>query len=558
MEALEAELAFANKISSHLLETVNLIDRRLMALEKETLPIRRLTEKLHLAQTNISAVLDDFDDISSHFATLDGFANPSFDADMLFRCSISIAYLKEHRHFHSTPDALERLIALQAQGRKQGSEQLQRQLLSDDVDRLAEARQVIEVLLTTGDAEGAMAAISAVRGKKMLSALESVYVNGNRDAFLTVTSPYSAGAHPFTRLLSKLGDLIERERKVFSTILPDPHPAGWLIAFKQTCSGAVQSCCSAGIRVMELLQESSWRSLNGDGFVVLLDVFANFAAALPSLLSHLGDFPNLCAQLTLLKDQLLEAARSSLDAIEGDIKRDASDIPESCTVLVLTSDVSGFLRRFKSAEPSFRVYNEMARGSYPPRSCIDALLRTLEVKVSAMLAGSDQQSRMVQAATRAKASLFMATNLTYIIKNMQESPELADTQVELRSKLQKNFDECCCAGWKEATEHFTPIPEGTLAFKGKTITFESGRVLKGRFDAFNKDLDDLVSRLAMLSVPDTDLRDKLRAEINSVILPSVSAFHASWDSVTFSKKHQDEYLRYTPSVVLGKVNGLFA
>ena len=558
MEALEAELAFANNTSAHVVETVDLIASRLMALEKETLPIRRLTEKLHLAQTNISAVLDDFDDVSSHFATADGFANPSFDADVLFRCSISIAYLKEHRHFQSTPEALERLIALQGQGRKQGRELLQRQLSSDDVDRLAEARQIIEVLVTTGDVEGTMAAISAVRGRKMLAALESAYANGNRDSFLTVMSPYVAGAHPYTCLLSKLSDLIAHERKVFSTILPDPLPSGWDNAFKQACNGAVQSFCAAGIRVTELLREPSWRSLNGEGFVVLLDVFSAFTAALPLLLTHLNEFPELCEQLATLKGQLFNAVTCSLDAIEDDIGTDASEIPESSTVLVLTSDVSGFLRRFKSAEPSFRVYDEMAHGLFPPRACIETLVRTLEVKVSAMVVASGQQSRIAQAALRSRAALFMATNLTYILKNMHESTELASTQLDLRGKLQKNVDDCCCAGWKEAVEHLTPISEGTLAFKGKTITFESGRVLKGRFDAFNKDVDELLSRLSVLSVPDTNLRDKLRAEITSIVLPPVSAFHASWDSVNFSKKHQDEYMRYTPAVVRAKVDGLFA
>jgi hypothetical protein len=145
METLATELAFANNATAQLLETVNLIDRRLLALEKETLPIRRLTETLHTAQTNITSVLDQFGGISSHFAVADGPSSSSFDADMLFRCSESIAYLNDHRQFQSTSETLERLLKLQARGRQSGCETLERLLSSDDADRLMEARETVKV-----------------------------------------------------------------------------------------------------------------------------------------------------------------------------------------------------------------------------------------------------------------------------------------------------------------------------------------------------------------------------------------------------------------------------
>jgi hypothetical protein len=389
----------------------------------------------------------------------------------------------------------------------------------------------------------------------MLSKFESVYANGNRDSFLIVSSPYVAGTHPFTRLVSKLDGLIENERAVFETVLLAPLPPGWTIAFSQICQGAVDSCCSAGACVAALTEQAG---VNGEGFAVLLDVFAALAAALPSLLSRLEGSHDLCEQLARLKGRLLEAVTSALDAVVRDIKSDSSDVSESATVLVLTSDVSGFLRRFKRAEFAFQVYDEIARSSFPPRVCVEALVRTLEAKAAAIVAAAGQPPGMAQAASRAKASLFMVTNLTYTLKNLSAAPELVSTLEDLRGKLQEKVDECSCAGWVEAAEHLAPIPEGTLSFKGKTITFESGRVLKGRFEAFNRDVDDLFSRLAPLSVPDTDLKDMLRVKIAALVVPAVSAFHASWADVAFSKKHQGGYLRYTPAVIQEKVSTLFA
>jgi hypothetical protein len=89
------------------------------------------------------------------------------------------------------------------------------------------------------------------------------------------------------------------------------------------------------------------------------------------------------------------------------------------------------------------------------------------------------------------------------------------------------------------------------------LSFESGRVLKARFDSFNLELEEYVTALGSLSVPDAALREQLRDGITYYFVPVCKKFFDAYAEVQFSKKHQEEYLRNSPKVLETKIGELF-
>lgn len=90
------------------------------------------------------------------------------------------------------------------------------------------------------------------------------------------------------------------------------------------------------------------------------------------------------------------------------------------------------------------------------------------------------------------------------------------------------------------------------------LTFESGRLIKARFAAFNERLEALYPFQKAFAVPDAALRQRLREEAKAAVLPGYSAFFEKYGAMQFSKKHMDSYLRFPPTTVASMVDELYS
>ncbi len=90
------------------------------------------------------------------------------------------------------------------------------------------------------------------------------------------------------------------------------------------------------------------------------------------------------------------------------------------------------------------------------------------------------------------------------------------------------------------------------------LTFESGRLIKARFAAFNEKLEALYPCQKAFAVPDAALRARLREEAKATVLPGYAAFFEKHGALQFSKKHMDGYLRFPPTTVASMVDELYA
>ena len=92
--------------------------------------------------------------------------------------------------------------------------------------------------------------------------------------------------------------------------------------------------------------------------------------------------------------------------------------------------------------------------------------------------------------------------------------------------------------------------------KTKLLTLESGRLLKARFGKFNELLEGVHKTHRFVLVFDERSRKELRGRCKEVI-GGYMAFFKKYSVFQFSKKNQEEYLRYPPIIADAMIDELF-
>jgi len=138
------------------------------------------------------------------------------------------------------------------------------------------------------------------------------------------------------------------------------------------------------------------------------------------------------------------------------------------------------------------------------------------------------------------------------------SEAFMDRLVAVASESQRKFIAAVWGALAEQTTNEKAL--GGLEYvKGtQAMTFESGRLVKARFAAFNSAMDEIYTHQKGFSVPDGGLRGRLREEAKMTLLPSYTAFYEKFQGTQFSKKHMDQYLRFPPATVGKMVEELYA
>ena len=106
--------------------------------------------------------------------------------------------------------------------------------------------------------------------------------------------------------------------------------------------------------------------------------------------------------------------------------------------------------------------------------------------------------------------------------------------------------------WEPLNDHTIMLEE-----KGNNISGEGSRLLKNRFTTFNDDFERIHSLHMELSVVDSSLRKNMQNEVKSTFFPKYQKFYEKYSAVRFSKKKQEEYLKYPPRRVEEMIGMLF-
>eukprot|EP00903_Cladosiphon_okamuranus_P005829 g5770.t1 len=94
--------------------------------------------------------------------------------------------------------------------------------------------------------------------------------------------------------------------------------------------------------------------------------------------------------------------------------------------------------------------------------------------------------------------------------------------------------------------------------RGKLLTLECGRVLKAKFTAFNDSWEEVYHSQMSVSVVDPGRRVKLKEEAKTRCLVPYRELYSKYEGVQFSKKHQEQYLKYTPDAIDQGISQLFS
>jgi hypothetical protein len=82
-------------------------------------------------------------------------------------------------------------------------------------------------------------------------------------------------------------------------------------------------------------------------------------------------------------------------------------------------------------------------------------------------------------------------------------------------------------------------------YKSTSDKTVSGRLIKAKFSTFNSGLEALLAQQGAWRVSSGKLRDDLGRQLADTIVPVYRDFYAKYSIVSFTKRHLDQYIRFT-------------
>lgn len=82
------------------------------------------------------------------------------------------------------------------------------------------------------------------------------------------------------------------------------------------------------------------------------------------------------------------------------------------------------------------------------------------------------------------------------------------------------------------------------------------QLIKDKFNAFNKEVEDLTRIQKGYAIPDPDLRDDIRTENKDLIVPKYESFLEKYANYQFTK-NPEKYKKYTVEQIKGQLDSFF-
>uniref|UniRef100_A0A7S1GNU5 Exocyst subunit Exo70 family protein n=1 Tax=Cyclophora tenuis TaxID=216820 RepID=A0A7S1GNU5_CYCTE len=172
----------------------------------------------------------------------------------------------------------------------------------------------------------------------------------------------------------------------------------------------------------------------------------------------------------------------------------------------------------------------------------------------------------------AKSNMFMINNTFYLLQQLRAptSRELRKDDSEhyqldgqwFEGKVNAIFESekgKYLAHWENINAHLTSVDSNGLEYqKNKNLlSLESGRLFKDRFKGFIEEFELMYAVHNRLSVIDPGLRRDMQTQVKKVFLVRYEKFYEKYSRFRFSKKNQQEYLKYPPKKVDSMINMMY-
>jgi exocyst complex protein 7 len=256
-------------------------------------------------------------------------------------------------------------------------------------------------------------------------------------------------------------------------------------------------------------------------------------------------------------------------AIQEDPNNGPKHRPPDSRLATVTSDV---VRAVRLISPFVSAYKSVTKRRALPwdpnigdeAGEMDSYVRFLIMRLLNSLQGKalNYTKNAEDEGGQAKSNMFMINNTFYLLQQLtpKDSKEVTDVEVYhldgewFKEKVNTIFQSergKYMAHWELINSHLTAVDSTGLEYqKNKNIlSLESGRMFKDRFKGFNDDFGRMYDIHHPLSVIDNGLRKELQSAVKDVFMKRYEKFYEKYSRFRFSKKNQNEYLKYPPPKV---------
>uniref|UniRef100_H3GY71 Exocyst subunit Exo70 family protein n=1 Tax=Phytophthora ramorum TaxID=164328 RepID=H3GY71_PHYRM len=516
----------------------------LLGVEREMLPVYKLTEQLRGTQKNIDLSVQELRQINENFVAAHELApvllnGSKFDQDeyvkSLQKLLVAITFLEGHRSYEGSVKALDQAKELLGQVRRKC---------------MADFASVTELLREYG--------------------------KQRFDVIRMFLGEDPSGSSMGFDLSTPVTALAKCVKDIEVTIEAEKVLAGLIFSNEELANGAFRYSTLQVLESWKKDIDSSLRSpkqLDAVKLLLVHDLLLERvevleAAVLPPLLLRdregkgLDDPWVLSKAVSEIVNELAVTAKQKLFTFQPGLVEASGDrtVTRDGNVHPISSHTINFLRKICDQAKPLKVL--LTKDSdVTPVSFVDTVVTQL---IEALISKADQLK-----GREGLKRLFLVNNFGYVTNSLPHCAQSDDSDLEaqihgiikprveaMRNDALTHFIQLSYITFKEYLND--PTEPLQFAKGGSVLTLESGRLLKEKFSKFNDQLEELHKTQRTYVVAEVPIRQHLIRTAVDTIIPVYKAFYEKYSVIQFSRKHASRYLKYPPQAVQALLKELFS
>ncbi|KAL7556864.1 hypothetical protein ACA910_011833 [Epithemia clementina (nom. ined.)] len=266
-------------------------------------------------------------------------------------------------------------------------------------------------------------------------------------------------------------------------------------------------------------------------------------------------------------------------AIQDDPAKGKLNRPPNASVSSVSRDVVHAIRAISPFVSAYKSVSKRRALPWDPNMGedageMDSFVRYLVMRLLNNLKGKAiEYTQDGKEDSQNKAHIFMINNAFYLLEELgNNEPDVlqpADSDYyrisgswfnDKMNKMMESEKKKYLEDWEALNVHLTAVDNNELEFlkhDSKTLSHESGRLIKQRFSGFNESFERTYQLHKNLCIIDPCLRLSLQQDVTAVFVPRYRRFFEKYTRVKFSKKHQGEYAKFTPERIEEMMGEIF-
>ncbi|KAG0626725.1 hypothetical protein M758_2G146700 [Ceratodon purpureus] len=255
------------------------------------------------------------------------------------------------------------------------------------------------------------------------------------------------------------------------------------------------------------------------------------------------------AAMSLIK-RLGQTAKDTFADFEDAVDKDATKtLVLDGTVHMLTSYVINYVKFLLDYQ---NTLNELfSDGTVDKKPHLTTAIKHIMTVLQTNLEGKAKLYKDV-----ALSHLFLMNNIHYMVKSVRRSEAkdmLGDDWVQRQRRIvQQHGISYQRTAWNRVLQYITG--SGGISSGDSGI---SKSQLKERLKGFSLTFEDLYLRQTQWAIPDNELREAVRLQVQEIILPAYRSFLKRYSGLIEGKQSVNKYLKYSPDDLERMLNDLF-